>query len=75
MERLRAYYSSGSDNPKSLKVEKALVLRQVERVGGTSAQDLEMMAGFCVDPTVRLNAATVWPAPYKLLREYFAAKP
>lgn len=75
VERLRSYYSSGSDNPKSLKVEKALVLRQVERVGGTSAQDLEMMAGFCVDPTVRLNAATVWPAPYKLLREYFAAKP
>lgn len=75
VERLGAYYSSGSDNPKSLKVEKSLVLRQVERVGGTSERDLEMMAGFCVDPTVRLNAATVWPAPYKLLREYFAAKP
>lgn len=74
VERLGAYYSSGSDNPKSLKVEKSLVLRQVERVGGTSERDLEMMAGFCVDPTVRLNAATVWPAPYKLLREYFAAK-
>ncbi|WP_153116890.1 hypothetical protein [Rhodocyclus tenuis] len=75
VERLGAYYSSGSDNPKSLKVEKSLVLRQVERVGGTFSGDLEMMAGFCVDPTVRLNAATVWPAPYKLLREYFFTKP
>lgn len=74
VEGLGAYYSSGSDNPKSLKVEKALVLRQVERVGSPSERDLEMMAGFCVDPTVRLNAATVWPAPYKLLREYFAAR-
>lgn len=74
VEGLGAYYSSGSDNPKSLKVEKALVLRQVVRVGGPSERDLEMMAGFCVDPTVRLNAATVWPAPYKLLREYFAAR-
>lgn len=75
VERLGAYYSSGSDNPKSLKVEKSLVLRQVARVGDASERDLEMMAGFCVDPTVRLNAATVWPAPYKLLREYFFTKP
>ena len=75
VERLGAYYSSGSDNPKSLKVEKSLVLRQVGRVGGASARDLEMIAGFCVDPTVRLNSATVWPAPYKLLREYFASRP
>lgn len=74
VEGLGAYYSSGSDNPKSLKVEKALVLRQVSRIGGAGGRDLEMMAGFCVDPTVRLNAATVWPAPYKLLREYFAAR-
>lgn len=74
VEQLGAYYSSGSDNPKSLKVEKSLVLRQVSRVGGTPEHDLEMMAGFCVDPTVRINAATVWPAPYKLLREYFAAR-
>lgn len=74
VERLGAYYSSGSDNPKSLKVEKSLVLRQVSRIGGAGGRDLEMMAGFCVDPTVRINAATVWPAPYKLLREYFAAR-
>lgn len=72
VESLSAYYASGSDNPKSLKVEKALVLRQVERIGGDSNFDLEMMAGFCVDPSVRINAASVWPAPYKLLREYIS---
>lgn len=64
------YYASGSERPARVKVERALVLRHVSRVGDQQDSDLEMMAGLCVDPTIRINAATVWPAPFKLLREY-----
>jgi len=65
------YYAAGAERPNGLKVERALVLRQVRKIGDARGSgDLEMMAGFCVDPTIRVHAATVWPAPYKLLNEY-----
>lgn len=64
------YYASGSERPARVKVERALVLRHVSRVRHPHDSDLEMIAGCCVDPTIRINAATVWPAPFKLLREY-----
>ena len=74
IKALNCYYAGGAERPSSGKVEKALVLRQVTRIGGNNENDLEIMAGFCVDPTVRVHAATVWPAPFKLIREYVTMK-
>ncbi|MGE8454637.1 MAG: hypothetical protein ACN6OP_29305 [Pseudomonadales bacterium] len=72
VEELNAYYAAGAERPGPGKIEKAVVLRHVSRGSGLSPQDLAFVAGCCVDPTVRLHAATVWPAPFKLIREYTA---
>lgn len=72
VEELSAYYAAGAERPGPGKVEKATVLRQVRRAAGLRPEDLLLIAGCCVDPTVRLHAATVWPAPFKLVREYMA---
>lgn len=69
---LNAYYAAGAERPGPGKVEKALALRQITRAAGLRPDDLPFVAGCCVDPTVRLHAATVWPAPFKLIREYMA---
>ncbi len=47
-------------------VEKGIVLRRVD--GGTG-QDVMRIARMCLDPSVRLNDVTVFPAPFKVMRE------
>ncbi|MBC8641174.1 hypothetical protein IAG25_30600 [Caballeronia sp. EK] len=73
VSELNAYYAAGAERPGPGKVEKAVILRQVIRANGRRQHDdLAFIAGCCVDPTVRLHAATVWPGPFKLIREYMA---
>lgn len=72
VEELNAYYAAGAERPGPGKVEKAVVLRQVGCAAGLRLLDLAFVAGCCVDPTVRIHAATVWPAPVKLIRKYMA---
>ena len=69
---MNAYYSGPSERPAKLAVERALVIRQINLLANDV--DLSSIAAFCVDPTIRLSQATVWPAPYKLLREYLRLK-
>lgn len=64
------YYSAGVERPAKTKVERALVLRKVQRVGIAKTDDVVRVASFCLDPCIRVGAASAWPGPFKLLREY-----
>ena len=70
MNSINSYYSGGADRPGQGSIEKSLVIRQVRRIGGNKDDDLGIIAGFCVDPTIRINTATVYPAPFKMITEY-----
>ncbi|HID98948.1 MAG TPA: hypothetical protein EYP59_01500 [Thiotrichaceae bacterium] len=61
------YYASYYERPKS-QIPTGIVVREIE---GAELQDVKNITKLCTDPSIRLGYATVLPAPYKHLREWF----